>query len=323
MTIATALAGRGTDVLLGGNPKGLVQMLLENRLLERLAGPGETVLGWPVFYRRARPVQDSSACAANLAADHQASGALPPKHQRACVGHAHPGAKHAPCLAASSPSSGAILAVPNGLPVVQRLPTKLFHACSNFHTDAGDLANFDRRLPLANLSVALLDLNEFDQLPAQQLASAAAAVGSVFPRHSLALPPEVCSAYCELRAALAAVLPEPPAEADWQLPGLPPPVAQNGTALGIAAALEPLQLSGRAGAAAAALDATGRADTAPLEAGLLPPPPPGLPWRRYGAGSNQRAAQHAADWLSQQVEAAEMQKAQLRCVAEEALSWKS
>ena len=40
VTIATALAGRGTDILLGGNPKGLVQMLLENRLLERLAGPG-------------------------------------------------------------------------------------------------------------------------------------------------------------------------------------------------------------------------------------------------------------------------------------------
>lgn len=44
VTIATALAGRGTDILLGGNPKGLVQMLLENRLLERLAGPGACLI---------------------------------------------------------------------------------------------------------------------------------------------------------------------------------------------------------------------------------------------------------------------------------------
>ena len=35
--MATALAGRGTDILLGGNSKGLVGMLLENKLLDRLA----------------------------------------------------------------------------------------------------------------------------------------------------------------------------------------------------------------------------------------------------------------------------------------------
>ncbi|KAL4434485.1 hypothetical protein ABPG75_000926 [Micractinium tetrahymenae] len=37
ITIATNLAGRGTDILLGGNPKGLVQMLLENKLLGAMA----------------------------------------------------------------------------------------------------------------------------------------------------------------------------------------------------------------------------------------------------------------------------------------------
>ncbi|KAL4419083.1 hypothetical protein ABPG77_002224 [Micractinium sp. CCAP 211/92] len=37
ITIATNLAGRGTDILLGGNPKGLVQMLLENKLLGLMA----------------------------------------------------------------------------------------------------------------------------------------------------------------------------------------------------------------------------------------------------------------------------------------------
>ena len=37
VTVATALAGRGTDILLGGNSKGLVGMLLENKLLDRLA----------------------------------------------------------------------------------------------------------------------------------------------------------------------------------------------------------------------------------------------------------------------------------------------
>ena len=35
--MATNLAGRGTDILLGGNPKGLVQQLLENKLLPLLA----------------------------------------------------------------------------------------------------------------------------------------------------------------------------------------------------------------------------------------------------------------------------------------------
>lgn len=40
ITIATNLAGRGTDILLGGNPKGLVQMLLENKLLGLMA-PGK------------------------------------------------------------------------------------------------------------------------------------------------------------------------------------------------------------------------------------------------------------------------------------------
>jgi hypothetical protein len=37
VTVATNLAGRGTDILLGGNPKGLVQQLLENKLLPLLA----------------------------------------------------------------------------------------------------------------------------------------------------------------------------------------------------------------------------------------------------------------------------------------------
>ena len=35
--MATNLAGRGTDILLGGNPKGLVQQLLEHKLLPLLA----------------------------------------------------------------------------------------------------------------------------------------------------------------------------------------------------------------------------------------------------------------------------------------------
>ncbi len=43
ITIATNLAGRGTDILLGGNPKGLVQMLLENKLLGLMA-PGKARL---------------------------------------------------------------------------------------------------------------------------------------------------------------------------------------------------------------------------------------------------------------------------------------
>ncbi len=35
--MATNLAGRGTDILLGGNPKGLVLQLLENKLLGIMA----------------------------------------------------------------------------------------------------------------------------------------------------------------------------------------------------------------------------------------------------------------------------------------------
>ncbi|GAB4815731.1 hypothetical protein N2152v2_002777 [Parachlorella kessleri] len=38
VTIATAMAGRGTDILLGGNAKGHMQMLLENKMLEVMAG---------------------------------------------------------------------------------------------------------------------------------------------------------------------------------------------------------------------------------------------------------------------------------------------
>lgn len=37
VTIATAMAGRGTDILLGGNPKLLTQMALESKLLPVLA----------------------------------------------------------------------------------------------------------------------------------------------------------------------------------------------------------------------------------------------------------------------------------------------
>jgi hypothetical protein len=37
ITVATNLAGRGTDILLGGNPKGLVLQLLENKLLDTMA----------------------------------------------------------------------------------------------------------------------------------------------------------------------------------------------------------------------------------------------------------------------------------------------
>jgi preprotein translocase subunit SecA len=40
VTIATNLAGRGTDILLGGNPKGLVGQLLEGKLLAELAPGG-------------------------------------------------------------------------------------------------------------------------------------------------------------------------------------------------------------------------------------------------------------------------------------------
>lgn len=40
ITIATAMAGRGTDILLGGNAKGLTQMALENKLLPVLAQGG-------------------------------------------------------------------------------------------------------------------------------------------------------------------------------------------------------------------------------------------------------------------------------------------
>lgn len=133
-------------------------------------------------------------------------------------------------------------------------------------TGAGDLADFDRRLPLSNLSVAFTDLDEFDQLPLEQLPSAAADPGSVSPSLPAELPLEVCSAYCELRAALAAVLPEPAAA------GRP----QNGAAQNAH-----------------------------------------LPWRRYGAGYSKRAAQYATDWLSQQLEAAEVQRAHLRW----ALAW--
>lgn len=247
VTIATALAGRGTDILLGGNPKGLVQMLLENRLLERLAGPGKPAhpgvaagssfwLGGPFGIKR-RMATLLPHCRTNggLPVD-VASGNTP--NQNACRSAAGNPRNQCPCLP----------------PHTSRC------------TGAGDLADFDRRLPLSNLSVAFTDLDEFDQLPLEQLPSAAADPSSVSPSLPAELPLEVCSAYCELRAALAALLPEPA--------GVGRP--QNG----------------------AAQDAQ-------------------LPWRRYGAGYSKRAAQYATDWLSQQLEAAEVQRAHLRW----ALAW--
>ncbi|PRW59265.1 pre translocase subunit [Chlorella sorokiniana] len=209
VTIATALAGRGTDILLGGNPKGLTQMLLENRLLERLAG-----------------------------------------------------------------------------------------------TDAGDLGDYDLRRPLTNLTHTLLDLDECDLLPLDWLGSAAADPASVLGKLAMDLPVEVCGAYCELRAALAALLPEASAAAEQPpLLTLPPLVPVNGAAAHNGAAQPTTQLQHSAGTASAA--------AAPAAA-TPPPPPAGLPWRRYGVGYNKRAAQFAADWLSQQLEAAEMQRAHLR-----------
>ena len=41
ITIATNMAGRGTDIILGGNPKGLAQLALENTILPTMV-PGET-----------------------------------------------------------------------------------------------------------------------------------------------------------------------------------------------------------------------------------------------------------------------------------------
>jgi preprotein translocase subunit SecA len=38
ITISTSMAGRGTDVLLGGNPKNLTQITLEDMLFRILAG---------------------------------------------------------------------------------------------------------------------------------------------------------------------------------------------------------------------------------------------------------------------------------------------
>lgn len=141
--------------------------------------------------------------------------------------------------------------------------------------DADDLAAFDRRPPLANLSSDLQDLAELDSLSLGQLAAAAAEASSAAPEAASTsfwqLPPEVRAAYCELRATLAAVL----------LPGGTPPSSEHNGA-------------------------------GPAVGGNGTAPPPLLPWRRYGAGSSKRAAQHAAEWLGQQLEAAEVQKAHLR-----------
>lgn len=43
ITIATNMAGRGTDIILGGNPKGLAELALENSILPILLS------GWPPF----------------------------------------------------------------------------------------------------------------------------------------------------------------------------------------------------------------------------------------------------------------------------------
>ena len=38
ITIATNMAGRGTDIILGGNPRGLAELALENSILPILLG---------------------------------------------------------------------------------------------------------------------------------------------------------------------------------------------------------------------------------------------------------------------------------------------
>ena len=143
--------------------------------------------------------------------------------------------------------------------------------------DAEDLAAYGRRLPLGHLSDAFFDLQELDRLPLDQLAAAAAEATCPAPGALggswWQLPPEVRAAYCELRAALAAVVPPEQAALGSKHSGTGPGAAQNGAA---------------------------------------PAPLPRLPWRQHGVGTGKRAAQHAADWLGQQLEAAEMQKALLR-----------
>ena len=54
VTIATNVAGRGTDILLGGNPKGLVAMLLGARLLPLLAPGARGCWGAGLFVNGAR-----------------------------------------------------------------------------------------------------------------------------------------------------------------------------------------------------------------------------------------------------------------------------
>jgi preprotein translocase subunit SecA len=46
ITIATNMAGRGTDIILGGNPKGLAELALENAVLPILL-TGASLLGVP------------------------------------------------------------------------------------------------------------------------------------------------------------------------------------------------------------------------------------------------------------------------------------
>ena len=173
-------------------------------------------------------------------------------------------------------------------------------------TDAGDLAEHDCRLPLSNLTLVLQDFNELDALPLEQLGSAAADPARLSARLGLDLPAEVCSAYCRLRMALAAVLPEAATDSQPVPPVLPPPIAQNGAAQN-GAAPPPAQQQQQQ-----QQQLNGEAAAPPAAAGS--PPPQRLPWRRYGAGHSKRAAQYASDWLGRQLEAAEMHKAQLRWV---------
>ncbi len=47
ITIATNMAGRGTDIILGGNPKGLAQLALENTVLPAMVPGGPTLFILP------------------------------------------------------------------------------------------------------------------------------------------------------------------------------------------------------------------------------------------------------------------------------------